>query len=471
MREGAVGVGKLGGVAALGLVSFVVQGVVEESSPEGYGLAKWIIALESPGSSGYYTVAKRQMADPSRFLAEYPVWIERQDALHVGTHPPGLFLSAKASLALMESYPGLARWVVNFAPPSTSKAIATYRETHQLSRADAASLGLTGALTMLGCALTVLPLYGLARSSLTAEASWACALLLAAGPVGDPVPADGRYRVPLTLDLRPGPGGLGGDVSRTGRGLIYCILSGSLMALGMFFTLAFLPVGLVVALMLMSHAGAGWRVRAGWILATGLGFVGLTLGWWFLTSANPLAIWWTNQENHARFYVEYRRTYFAWVVENPVELAIALGLPSALWAAVGFGSPGKFGRTAKSRRVRSADRLIDPRIVPDSPESEAETTVRRADPTRQGSLGHPPARKVPRVALATLLVLTFLTLSGKNLSEVARLWLPLMPALLVASGEGFRRLGAGPFALSTSIGLIGLQTWFLERMIQVVYPI
>ena len=30
------------------------------------------------------------LADPWAFLANYPVWVQGQDTLHIGTHPPGL---------------------------------------------------------------------------------------------------------------------------------------------------------------------------------------------------------------------------------------------------------------------------------------------------------------------------------------------------------------------------------------------
>ena len=50
------------------------------------------------------------------------------------------------------------------------------------------------------------------------------------------------------------------------------------------------------------------------IVATGAGFLLPTLAFWAVTRANPFAIWWWNQRNHARFYVEYPRTYRAWVV-------------------------------------------------------------------------------------------------------------------------------------------------------------
>ena len=116
-------------LAGLTLAAIVVQGVVQEGAPPGYGLSKWIIALHTPGSSGYYTVARKQMADPRRFLADYPSWITRQDALHVGTHPPGLFLVARATLSLMEANPGLSRSVVALSPPSVSNAIIAFRDS------------------------------------------------------------------------------------------------------------------------------------------------------------------------------------------------------------------------------------------------------------------------------------------------------------------------------------------------------
>ena len=155
------------------------------------------------------------------------------------------------------------------------------------------------------------------------------------------------------------------------------------------------------------------------MLATGLGFLGLTLVVWGVTRANPFVIWWWNQKNHTRFYAEFPRSYRGWVVANPIELFVALGIPASVWASLGVGS----------------------------------------------------GREVPRVSLATALVLSFLTLSGKNLSEVARLWLPFMPALLVAAGATMGRMGAGPRSLSLTVALLGMQTLWLEAMIQVVYPI
>ena len=404
-------------LVGLAVASVAVQGVVQEGAPEGYGLSKWIIALIAPGSSGYYTVAKTQMADPARFLADYPAWIARQDALHVGTHPPGLFLASRAILGAMEASPAASKAVVEFSPPSVSAAIRAFRESEGLPRADASALALTGALTLFACALTVVPLYLLARAGLSSPASWASAALWPLVPSAlmfQPT-ADTAFPLLSTSALA-----LAAWAGRPGsaRGMLLCAGSGLVMAAGMEFTLAFLPVGLVVALILASAPGLTPSRRAASILATGAGFLAGTLGWWAATSANPFAVWWANQRNHGRFYVEYPRSYLAWALANPVELAIGLGLPSAVWAAIGLGSP----------------------------------------------------RRCPRVAWATLFVLAFLTLSGKNLSEVARLWLPLMPPLLVAAGSGFEKVGGGAETLAGSVALVGIQSLILEATIQVVYP-
>ncbi len=83
VREGCAVVGLLAGAIALQLL-------VPSGAPVGYGLAKWAIVLNEKGSTGYFQVAKHEAGDLPRFLAAYPDWVRRGDALHLGTHPPGL---------------------------------------------------------------------------------------------------------------------------------------------------------------------------------------------------------------------------------------------------------------------------------------------------------------------------------------------------------------------------------------------
>ena len=56
---------------------------------------------------------------------------------------------------------------------------------------------------------------------------------------------------------------------------------------------------------------------------------------------------------------------------------------------------------------------------------------------------------------STLLVLVLLNLIGRNMGEVARLWMLFMPPLLVAAGVGISRLGLHPAALGVTAALLG----------------
>ncbi|MDB5350945.1 MAG: hypothetical protein JWN86_2192 [Planctomycetota bacterium] len=393
-------------VLGLLVASVGAQLIALSGAPTGYGLTKWV-TLALPGSSGYLSVAKSQMRDPWKFWVDYPTWIKSQDALHVGTHPPGLFLVSRAVLGLMESHPELARWVVGHVPESISAGMKIVPA--ELSRPERAAVAALGALTLLACAATVVPIYWLARANLSATTAWTAAALwpLVPSAILFQPAADTAFPLLATSALALAAwGGLGRAVA-----------AGAVLAVGMQFTLAFLPVGLAVAIVLVWRDGTSWRRRILTILATGCGFVGLTLAVWAASGSNPLVVWWWNQKNHARFYLEYRRSYLPWVAANLVELVIALGLPAAVFAMVGF-----------------------------------------------------TGRSTPRSAWAALVVLAILNFSGKNLSEVARLWLPFLPALLVAAAAGLERVAAGPRTLAAVLVLIGLQTLALEATVQVVYP-
>jgi hypothetical protein len=375
-----------------------------------------VIALHGKGSSGYFLVAKEEVGDPRAFLAAYPGWIRGRDALHIGTHPPGLILLEAGLLRAFERVPAAARFVEDHEPDSVRMAFKFYGGQPPLNPADRATLVLTGFLTLVCCAGTVVPLYLLTRAGLPASSAWSVAAfwpLVPSAVLFQPT-ADTAFPLLSTAALAlAAHAGL-----RPDRGRRPAVACGMVLGVGMQFTLAFLAVGLAVALVLATAPQKSVRDRATLILATGAGFLGLTLAVWAATRANPFVIWWWNQKNHARFYVEFPRSYRAWLAANPVELVIGLGLPAAVWSFLGLAG-----------------------------------------------------KDAPRVSVAAVVVLAVLTLSGKNLSEVARLWLPMMPALLVAAGRGFERAQAGAKTLGATVGLLGAQTLALQAMIQVVYPV
>jgi hypothetical protein len=406
---------EIGWVTVLALASVAVQRWVQGSAPAGYGLAKWVVALSQKGSSGYFRVASDEARDLPRFLAGYPQWIQRQDALHIGTHPPGLIAVEATLLHAMEAHPRAARLVEDAAPESVATAWRVFARDAPLSPAARATLVLTGELTLLACALTVVPLYVLARASLPPSGALAVATLWPLMPSAMLFQPTADTALPL---LSTSALALAAHAS-PGRRPWLAGLSGVLLGVGMQFTLAFLAVGLIAGLITLGVPGRTWQSTTRLLFAIGMGFLGLTLAFWAVTGGNPFLTWWWNQANHGRFYQEFHRSYAAWLVANPLELAIGIGLPAAVWAVLGLAWP----------------------------------------------------RAAPRSSMVTFAVLVLLTVSGRNLSEVGRLWLPFMPALLVVAGFALEKLGAGPKSLAVTVALVGLQTVALQTTIQVVYPV
>jgi methylthioxylose transferase len=408
--------------------AIAVQIVVPTGAAAGYDLSKWASVNYLPGSGGYFKVARQQaIHDPWKFMADYQHWIRSQDSLHIGTHPPGLIAAQCVLMKLMVQNPGLADFLLDHMPATVDMGFRVFggKDPQPLSRSDRATLYATAILTLLACAGTVLPLYLLARVALPAPAAWAAAALWPLAPAANlfQPDADTAYPFLSTTALA-----LAACATRWHQrnghswavGIVMATLSGAVMAVGMFFTLAFLPVGLIVAVVVCCERTVSWRQRAFLIAAIGSGFLFLIFCGWAITGADPFVIGWWNLHHHARFYDEYPRTYRLWLVINPLELAIALGIPSVVWCITALREP----------------------------------------------------RGIPISAWSTLLVLTLANLIGRNMGEVARLWLLYMPPLLVGAGYGCARWGSHrPTAVAGSIALLGAQTLALQSMIQVVYPV
>lgn len=410
-------------LAVLVVAAVLVQVAIQSAAPYGYGLTKWV-TLAMPGAGGYHEVAVRQVEDLGRFWREYPTWIQEQGSLHLGTHPPGLILSAATVYQTLRARPEWTNRVIRRAPESVTRGLDEILGS--LPAAERAAITLTGLFTLLACAATVAPLYALARASLSPSGAWvaACVWPLVPAAVLFQPTADTAYPVLATsavaLALRSWRAGI--------RGMAFAVASGTAFALGMQYTLAFLAVGLVAFLTILSRPVAGansrheegsWRAAIRALALIAASFLAATAVVWWVSSANPFAIWWWNQANHARFYVDYPRSYFAWLLVNPVELAVAIGLPLTLWGPIGL--------------------------------------------LRQGGMAS--------VSWAALLTVLLLTISGRNLSEIARLWLPLMPFLLVAVGNAFEKVPASALRFGMTLTVLAVQTLLLQSLIQVVYPV
>ncbi len=125
----------------------------------------------------------------------------------------------------------------------------------------------------------------------------------------------------------------------------------------------------------------------------------------FATGYDTLGSWERCVRNNAKFNAESARSYWAWLLYNPILFLLFLGGPSAvLWA---WGTIRAGARTLRRGRVCGLDWL----------------------------------------PLSLAAVMAALWLSGVNRGEVERLWMFLMPACVLAGAAGLRlRVSAAPAA-------------------------
>lgn len=418
-----------GWVAGLAVSALALQVLIAVGAPGIFGLTKWSYVHFLRGATGYLEIARDQAGtDPWRFMAEYPEWIAARESNHIGAHPPGLIAMYAGLLTLTERHGAAAEFLNAAAPLAVVEGFRRVEldepERPAVSPAERATALAASLIALFACAGTVVPLYLLARESLPPAIAWAAAAFwpLATAPNLFQPLSDTTYPFLSASALALAAWSARLLARSEGLARLSAALaagSGAALALGMLFSLAFLPIGLIAALLVLTTPALRWMGRFGTLAWIGVGFAAAVGLWWMTTGADPFEIWWWNLWHNARFYEGHRRSYFPWVAINPVELGIAAGLPVVVWCFVGA--------------------VVAP-------------------------------RRVPRAAWSALGVLVLVDLSGRNLGEVARLWMIFLPPLFTAAGVGLARLGAGRQAIFVTIVLMGIQTLGLQCMLQFVYP-
>lgn len=413
--------GWLAGLAACG---FAWLWVAQESAPEGFQLSKAVWVLYYPGPSGYFTEA-RKVTGVGEFLARYEQRMAEGDVLHIGTHPPGLIVGYRALMALCGNSPAVTDVLLRTQPASVRESFDlldrfTRNSPAPLRREDRAVLWLAALIVQFAAAVTVWPLYALVRRHHDARASWLAVSFWPAVPaLAIFLPkSDVLYPLLGTLLLWLWMEGC----SRRSAGL--CLFAGFVFWFGMGLSLALLPVAFLAGPLTLWE---GWIAdqKPGFLIKSGFYALIRGLAWgvigfgipclitWLVTGLNLLAVWGWNYRNHAAFYGRFPRTYWKWILVNPLEFAVAAGLPLTilvLWSA---------GRLARQPRSREAGMLW-----------------------------------------AALMTWGCLLLSGKNLGEAARLWIFSIPWLVCVSAPLFADAtgptGRTPASRSPLIWWIGL---------------
>jgi hypothetical protein len=379
----------------------------------GATVARWPFVLYYPSSSGYFVKARYEVPDSRQLLRDYESLMREGDVLHVGTHPPGLFLFFHGLSALVDSCPALVSVLNDWQPQTVREAFDVIRDNSirsaptgrlpaaPLTAADRAIVWLASLICFAMSAVTVWPIYGFLRQHVDRSVGWVGAAvwpLVPAAAIFLPKSDVAFAFFSMTLAWL-------WQLAWRRRSPWWSASTGALWSLGLLCSLAFLPVAVWLALLSLFEswpalrAGRGgdefWRA-AKTVLPAGIVCLTVLLG---LSLSGDVPLWkifWLNYQNHAGFYLHYPRTYLAWLAENPLEFACAVGFP--LMIAGGYGT--------------------------------VTTLRRRAD---GGSSSLKPA------CLATLCVWSWLWLSGKNSGETARLWIFLMPYLAVCSAAAWTR--------------------------------
>jgi hypothetical protein len=332
----------------------------------------------SDSINGYYTVATR-IQDIGAFLRDYPVLMPTLPN-HVTTHPPGIVLLFWSTGRVVGFFPGLTRAVAH--------AFRTLGCMHGWvqTTADPALVGgvFAYAIPILGT-LTVFPLYSLGRRLYGPRVAWRAAALFPLLPafVMNVGQADQMYPFLVTWAGSLFDRGLR---KQQGRPMLW---AGVLLSLA-----SFLSLGLLAFLALLGLYALILLLRGVIELEKGLGklgtlfLVGLASVWllyWSIAGVNPLDVWRGGLSTH----IGLDRPYGRWVIFNMVDflpfagLALVLALPLSLVPML-----------------------------------------------RQREEAWLPA---------VLLTVLALDLSGMTRGEVSRLWLFLMPSLVLAASASLSR--------------------------------
>ena len=317
-----------------------------ESVPGIAGISRTHFVLYYQRSSGYFWQARYEVDGTAEFLAGYEALLAEGDFLHIGTHPPGLTLFFRGVLNVLDDAPGLTA-AVNATQPQPVRDAAELIRTQSLATgrlftaADEACLWAAALIAALLSAATVAPLYALLRQSCDRPTAWYSAALW---PL---LPAVAVF-FPKSDVIFPFFSVLGPCLWWSGwrRGSLACCASaGATLWIAMLLSLAIAPVAIFTALWTLleelrpqapDSPGRSTQGKIACIAAAAAGFflpIALVA---VLADLNLLRVWSWNVRNHAAFYDHNTRTWWKWLLVNPLETALAAGVPLMIAAALGF---------------------------------------------------------------------------------------------------------------------------------------
>lgn len=406
-RNEIIGVG-LCMALALGIIVETAQAVPVDSYDA------WTCgSIVAPWAGGYYAEAVLRVPDMGVYLKNYDGMISRlkvNDIIrgHIADHPAGPVVFHWAVNRALDHWPAARR---SFTPASAAEVIGFDRQgapiterqffellylQRKLSDGESAGIWASAFLLRLGYWVMLPLIYLLVREIHSREAgllALALAALIPSLHLFSPYPD-------LLLPLFAVAAFYAWQRALRRGSVAWAALSGAIVVVGLLWSMSLLvTVALIGAYSILvawrgAIEGCGGPGINGWLRATfgwAAGFLISSLLPAFLFRYDVWSVWRTCLAQLATFGEYFPRSYWAWTLFNPVEFAVFAGLPMFLLLMV-----------------------------------TAAVDFRRWWPERR-------RRALSSLPWALLVVLTALNFSGKNLGEVARLWMFLMPFVAAAA--------------------------------------
>ncbi|MDA0837071.1 MAG: hypothetical protein O3B01_32310 [Planctomycetota bacterium] len=360
-----------------------------------------------PPANAYFNRAT-QVESLHQFLSGYKEQIEKGEfRVQLSTHPPGSIVFYIPFLKAAEFVPGLRSMFRWLAPPDAFEVreIQVAISTFILKPEHETAIWMGSFALRLLASLVVVALYLLLRTELQPKVA------LGATAVGTFLPAlylfnphpDQLFPAITCLYLFFVYRGL-----RT-RSWKFAAGAGLILFFGLFFSLSFLVPGFISALVwglaiYRTRISEGSARQHLTILAGGVGgMLAPAIFLWLFFDHNILSVWQVCLENNDRFNAHSGRIYWKWFLFNPVELLIFAGAP--LFCLFWFA----WTRDLNRRWLGT-----------EFPSDSSDLAI--------------PSVTLLDIEMATGLTLILLNVCGKNLGEVGRLWMIVMP--LMACGAG-----------------------------------
>lgn len=408
---------------------------VQQSAASPHKELKPLWVLYDPAASGYFYEAAFDTNDTRGFLSSYEARMEEGDVLHVGTHPPGMFLLAKACIEACRKSSAIRSIVDALTPDATVAAFRYVEQNARLQRPltsqELAGLKLLAWVMFTMAVLTLVPLALLANRMLAPGTAWMiCCFWPTLPAISIFFPKSDVIFPSLSLSLLL-LASIGAQSTK--KALFLGGIAGVILFATTCLSLAILPTVAAIGVFLILRVlraprqnGIPALTLTATVTAT---VVVLMIAIQLLFDCNLMAVFQQNLTNHAGFYQQFQRTYWKWLLVNPIELAFAVGLPVMMLA------------------VLASVHLL--RFKPSST-TIAEDSISRRQSEHSNNMAQPML-----IALAATILL--LWLSGKNNGEAARLWCFVTPWILLLSGANLQRL----FETLTERRALKAFTWLL----------